>query len=164
MEIKINRLRTTTRTIIAEESIRRLLQMLVVNIALSIVVTVLNIIGLTETQQLIFISMCAGTVLLMIINIHLMRKLYYKLACRFEYYMSTYIAQLLFFVVNMGVGVIFDNKVYAWIFSIAKFAVFSPFGCSSLVSALLFHGLMIASIHIAPIGMGWLVADEDYED
>lgn len=162
--MKIRKLRTTTKVTIAEEAIRRLLQMLVVNIALSIVVTALNVLGIIVTQQLIFISTCAGVAVSMTINIQLMRKLYYKLACKFEYYVTTYIAQILFFVVNVGVGVIFDNKVYAWLFSIVKFARFSHYGWSSLVSAILFNGLMLVTIHMAPIGMGWLVVDEDYRD
>lgn len=162
--MKIKRLRTTTKITIAKESIRRLVQMLVVNIALSIVVTALNVIGLIKTQQLIFISTCMGVALSMVINVHFMKKLYYKLACKFEYYVTTYTAQILFFVINVGVGVIFDNKVYAWLFSIVKFARFSHYGWSSLVSAILFSCLMITTIHMAPIGMGWLVVDEDYSD
>ncbi len=163
LKIKRLRLRTITKKAIAEETIRRLVQMLVINIVLSVLVTALNVTGLIKTQQLIFISTCAGVALSMIINLHFMRRLYYKLANKFEYYMSTYIAHLLFFVINLSVGVIFDNTVYAWLFSITKFARFSHLMMSSLTSAVIFNIVMLLSIHIAPIGMGWLVVDEDYD-
>lgn len=162
-EIRFRRLDTTTTKIIAAETILRLIQMLMVNAALSMIIMSLNVIGLISTQQHIFASTCAGVVLSAIINIQLLRNLYYKLANKFEYYTSAYIAQILFFAVNVSASVIFDNGVYAWFFSVTKFARFSHLMMESLTSAIIFNIVMLFTIHLAPLGMGWLVVDEDYE-
>lgn len=146
---------------IATVAAKRFLEVLLINVILSSFLTMVDILGLIKTQELIFITTTAGVVLSLVINIQIMRNYYYDLVDRLIYYTSNYIAYILFFMVNLGVGAIFNDQVYTWLFSIVKFAMFPQYEWSSSVSALLFDALMIASIHIAPIGMGWLVMDED---
>ena len=153
-----------TLKIIAKTATKRFFELLLINTILSAVVTALNFTGFIKTQDLIFISTSLGVFLSMFINIQFMRKYYYDLASKMTYYPSNYIAHLLFLAVNLAVGAIFDNNVYAWLFSITKFARFSHLEWGSLTSAILFNCLMILSIHIAPVGMGWIVLEEDYED
>lgn len=161
-KIRFRRLDITTTKIIVVEAVLRLIQMLVVNAALSMIIMSLNVMGLISTKQHIFASTCAGVALSAIINMQLLRNLYYKLANKFEYYTSTYIAQILFFAVNTAASVFFDNRLYAWFFSVTKFAQFSHLMMDGLASAIIFNIVMLLTIHLAPIGMGWLVVDEDY--
>lgn len=149
---------------ITSVAIKHFFEMLIINVALSVVVTALNQLGVLDKQQTIFAATTAGVVLSMIINIALLRGCYYDVANRRIYYISSYLACAAFIIVNLGVGFLFNNYVYAWLFGITKFARFSHFQWDSLVSAILFNILMIASIHIAPLGMGWLVLDDDYEE
>ena len=162
-KIRFRRLDITTTKIIVVEAVLRLIQMLVVNAALSMIIMSLNVMGLISTQQHIFASTCAGIVLSAIINMQLLRNLYYKLANKFEYYTSTYIAQILFFAVNAAAGAFFDNRLYAWVFSVTKFARFSHLMMDGFTSAIIFNIVMLLTIHLAPLGMGWLVVDEDYD-
>lgn len=136
--------------------------MFLINIALSIIVTSLHKIGFLNVQEMIFIATTAGVAISMMINIALLRGCYYDVANRRIYYVSNYLACIAFFIANIGAEVLFDNHVYAWLFSITKFARFSHFQWDGSVSAIIFNILMVASIHIAPLGMGWLLLDEDY--
>lgn len=162
-KFRFRRLDTDTIKLLATETTLRLIQMLVVNAALSMIIMSLDVIGLISTQQHIFASTCTGVALSAIINMQLLRNLYYKLANKFEYYTSTYIAQILFFAVNAAAGAFFDNRLYAWVFSLTKFARFSHLMMDGLTSAIIFNIVMLLTIHLAPLGMGWLVVDEDYD-
>jgi hypothetical protein len=137
--------------------------MLVVNAALSMIIMSLDVIGLISTQQHIFAFTCTGVALSAIINMQLLRDLYYKLASKFKYYASSYIAQILFFAINVSASVFFDDGAYAWVFSLTKFARFSHLMMDGLTSAIIFNIVMLLTIHLAPLGMGWLVVDEDYD-
>lgn len=122
----------------------------------------ITILGILKVQEMIFIATTAGVAISMMINIALLRGCYYDVANRRIYYVSNYLACIAFFIANIGAEVLFDNHVYAWLFSITKFARFSHFQWDGSVSAIIFNILMVASIHIAPLGMGWLLLDEDY--
>ncbi len=162
-KIRFRRLDTDTIKLLASETTLRLMQMLMVNAALSMIITSLNIIGLISTQRNMFFSTCVGVLLSAFMNIQLLRNLYYRLASKFKYYTSAYIAQILFFAVNVSAGAIFDNKIYAWVFSVTEFARFSHLMMEGLTSAIIFNIVMLLTIHLAPLGMGWLVVDEDYD-
>lgn len=149
---------------IAVTSSKRFAEILLVNMVLSAFVTALNFVGILNSQQQIFHALLVGVFMSLAINIALMRQCYYDLTNRMIYYTSNYIAYFLFMVVNLVVGAVFDEYVYAWMFSLAKVARFSHHQVSSLVSAFIFNGVMFISINFAPIGMGWLIMDGDYED
>ena len=96
----------------------------------------------------------------MILNFLLMRDCYYDLVNKMRYYAANYAAYVAFFATNLAVGYIFNNYVYAWLFSITKFARFSHYGWSSLISSTVFFLVMVVPIHLVPIGMGHLFEDD----
>jgi len=146
--------------IITAVATKRFAEILVINVILSVIVMALNTLHITKTQYQIFMSASAAVLISMILNFLLLRDCYYELVNKLRYYVANYIAYIAFFVVNLAVGFFFDNYVYAWLFSITKFARFSHYGWSSLVSACVFFVVMIVPIHLAPIGMGHLFEDD----
>lgn len=149
--------------IIGRTALKRFVEILVVNILISAAIMLLNIIGILGTQKQIFHGMIAGTVLSIVINFVFMRRCYYVLTNRFLYYTSNYIAYAMFLAVNLFVGAVFDNYTYAWLFAVAKVARFSHYQVGSFVSALIFNMVMFLSVLLAPVSMGWVMTDEDYE-
>ena len=139
---------------------KRFKEILVINIILSAFLTMINFIGVLKLRQHIFAAASGFVFLSMAANIHLMRDCYYDLRNKLRYYAANYLAYIAFYIINLLVGALFDSNVYAWLFSIPKFARFSHLRWSSIQSATLFLVLMLVSVHIAPIGMGGLFEDD----
>ena len=138
--------------------------MLAINMALSVFVTLVNFIGVLKLRQHVFVAASGGMFLFMAANICLMRDCYYDLRDKFRYFVANYLASVAFYVTNIAIGFIFNSTVYAWLFSITKFARFSHLRWSSLISVTLFLGLMFISIHVATIGMNGIFEDDGLFD
>lgn len=139
---------------------KRYIEIVALNVILSVFVTLINFIGVLKIRQHIFVASSAAMFLFMAINIHLMRDCYYDLRNKLRYFAANYLAYIAFYVTNLVVGAIFNNTVYAWLFSITKFARFSHLRWSSFASASLFLLLMLISVHLATVGMGGLFEDD----
>lgn len=139
---------------------KRFIEIFVVNLILSVFVTLINFIGILNVRQHIFVALTAAVFLSVLINIEFMRDCYYDLRDKVRYYVANYLAYIAFYIVNLAAGAIFNSTIYAWMFAITKFARFSHMRWSSLASASLFLVLMLISVHIAPIGMSGLFSDD----
>ena len=90
----------------------------------------------------------------------LMRKDYYRIAHKRKYRMVSYISHGVYALINIVTGKFFaGTHAYVIVFGITKFLRFSHQSITPVMSALAFNAIVILSIEMAYIGMGWLDLD-----
>lgn len=138
---------------IKEIIIQRVLELIVLCIAISAIITVLNVIGITKTEILLPRSLLIGTIVFAGINTYLSRECFYHVNNPSRYLKSNISAYFIFAFVNIVSLFLLSQRAYTWLFAITKFIRFAYADASVLVSACSFHLLMLLIIAFAPIGM-----------
>lgn len=143
---------------------RRLLEMLVCTAVLSIVCVALRFAGIVHSQNGLIISLFIGVIIFVWVNVSQCKQCFFELRDNRLYYLTNYLAYLLYIVVATGVYVLWGNGGYSWVFAIVNFLSYLPAGISSPLSAAIFHVIMLIAIFLAPLGMGWIFEEEEEED
>ena len=134
-------------------TIRRFFELLLVCVAISAVITLLGVFGLLTTRNRIFFGTLAGTIAFICINISMLRNCYFDLQGDRIYFLANISAYLIFAILSFAICFLCSNVVYAWLFSITKFARFTKAGLETHYSALIFHFIGFMTIFFSPIGM-----------
>lgn len=136
----------------------RFLSLMVLSAFFSTAATLLNLKGvLLNSRQTLMSGLGMMCVMFFIVDVALMRKDYYILTHKRKYRMVSYISHCAFAFVNLLSCRFFSHTyVYAFVFSITKFARYTHFDISPMLSAVVFNAVLIIAIRYAPIGMKWL--------
>ena len=89
-------------------------------------------------------------------NVIKMRHSFYKLKNTGLFYAGTYVGYAFFMILNLIVGYFADSKIYDALFMLTELLACTPQGVSWLVSALLFHLVLLLVIFFAPVGLYWI--------
>lgn len=139
--------------------ILRFFELLITTVLLSVAVTALNIAGIIFSRTTLFLGTFLGTALFVFINIRRLRLCYFDVHSNFIYYSVNYAAYFIFAAVSFAIYKFCSNEVYTWMFAITKFAKYIM-EFSNVESALIFHGVGLLMILLAPLGMGWIFDEE----
>ncbi len=144
--------------------IRRFIELLVSCALFSVIAVFLNIIGLFTTKTAVFTLAFLGAVCWFSLNVFMLRHCYFDLCDRKIYYISNFVAYIIFGICTVIVYLCFSNSVYGWIFAITKFFKYTNLSLSTVRSAALFHFLGGLMIWLSPIGMKWIFTLEEDEE
>ena len=86
----------------------------------------------------------------------MLRRCYAFLVNKKCYYIVNCVAYAVFVIINAGAYFLLPTDGYTWIFVVTKFLRYSNLGVSTPVGIALFHTVIVVSVFIAPIGMGWI--------
>lgn len=140
--------------IIKNVIIRRFMELLILHIILSSFMISLNVLEVISEPNEMFLGMLFGVIVFVVIHIRMMRLCFFDLNNKLAHYISNYLAYLIFMAINLIMCRFCENEIYVWLFSITTFAAYIPdFMISSFDSALIFHGILILAIILAPLGM-----------
>ena len=142
--------------------IRRVLELLITEIVLSLIITILNVVGILTIRYKLFFAILLCIAAFVFINVFTMRSCFYDLRDRKLHYNLNFGAYFVFFAVNMLSYVILPNEVYTCLFSVTKVLRYALPQATNVTSALAFHAVGVLTVLMAPLGMGW-VFDEEYE-
>ena len=109
-----------------------------------------------DTMESCFVNLSLGAFLYWILNVFMLRRCYFDLKDKSLYYLVNYASYAAFIFFGICIYYIGNKEVYAWLFSITKFARYSGYGISTFTSAMIFHTIMLITIYLSPIGMGWV--------
>jgi hypothetical protein len=155
--------------IIIKTVIRRFFEFFFWEIILSVIITALATAEGNATTKLISVGLSfAGIFIYAFINVLFQRRCCFDLADKNLYYKTNYIAYLMFVFINMICILILDGTTYAWMFSLTRAMRYLYIVVPNVVSALIFHGVMLLAIYISPYGMDRILHtvnnDADVED
>ncbi len=138
-------------------------ELFALDIILSAAITFLNIIDVLHGAGMLMAGLCLGAIAFIAVQFFWMRSAFFAAQDKKLYYIANYTAYMIFILVNIGVFFSCGNEPYAWLFAITKFVRFMPFGVSNFVSAVIFHVLMLLAVALAPVGMGWVLTEEEQD-
>ena len=144
--------------------VRRFLELFCVNAAISAILTVLNVFKVLARQNTLLFGIAVGIVIFAVINFIMLRHCYFDLRNNFLYFTTNIAAYALFALLNALVYLLFSSQVYTWLFAVTKFFKYTSLALSAPLSAAVFHLIGFAVVFLAPIGMGWIFADDDEID
>lgn len=155
--------------IIINTVIRRFLEFFFWEVILSVIVTALATAEGTITTKIISVGLSfVGIFIYVFINVIFQRRCCFDLADKKLYYKTNYIAYLIFASINMICIPVLDAATYAWIFSLTRAMRYLYIVVPNIVSALVFHIIMLLVIYISPYGMERILHtvnnNEDVED
>lgn len=151
-------------SVTAKIIIRRFIELLLTCAVISSVMTILNISEVVEGKTHLFLGLLLGTAVFIFVNVMMLRRCYFDLQSKHQYYTANIIAYILFMAVGFVVYFLCSNECYAWFFAITKFARYTNAELSTQRSALLFHGIGLLTVIFAPLGMSWVFMDEESYD
>ena len=85
-----------------------------------------------------------------------LRRHYFYLHNKNKFYKVNLRANVIFALISVLAYMSGFKKPYSWLFLATALFRFSNIGITSIASILLFHTVLVISVFIAPIGMGWL--------
>lgn len=148
--------------------LQRFFEMLVPCALLSAVGTIVYVAGFVPTKISLMILLTAELLLFGVVHFIMLRQCYVALADNKMYFKINLMAYGVFLLVSLALFFMFDNEgrnyPYTWLFAITKFLRHSPISLSNLMSAGIFHGIMILLICTAPQGMGWVFEPEEEDE
>ena len=138
--------------------LQRFLSLILMSAFFSSIATLLNINGIfLNTREKLMMGLSVMSLWFLALDVMLMRKDYYRLTHRRKYRMVSYISHSVFALVNILTCRFFAHSyMYAFIFSITKFARYTHYNLNPVLSAVIFNAVLIIAIRYAPIGMKWL--------
>lgn len=145
-------------------TIRRFFELLFINIGISVILALLNIIGFLNSQQILLTGVLVGMVLYIAINIKLMRNCFFDLRSNLLHYSSNFAAYILFAALNLNLCNAQTGTLYTWLFAVTKILVYTHFNVSAFTSAIFFHTVMMIMVLLAPIGMDWVIMMDKDKD
>lgn len=133
----------------------RFLSLIVMSAVFSTFATILNFSKiLLNTQETLLFGLTLICLCFLATDIEFMRKDYYRLTHKRKYRFVNYISHGAFAAVNLFMSRYFSNSyVYAFTFSITKFARYTHLEISPVISALVFNAILMVAIRFAPTGM-----------
>ena len=138
--------------------LKRLTEMLVGCILLSLCIHIADFLGaIPRTNTGYCTAMLIGMSLYIAFLVNRLRRYWRRAYMRQHYYIKCYAAYGIFISIWLLVYWLFNNifaqvkSVYSWLFCITRFAEYTNLGISAFVSGLLFHGIMLAVIALAPV-------------
>lgn len=143
---------------------RRFAELFILNLGISVIITVLSIMDVLDTQNKLFTALVIGVILFMSINTIMLRQCFFDLENRNFFYITNIIAYLAFALLSIILYCNLSDELYTWMFAITKIAHFSVFNVPNFFSALLFHCIGIMATLVSPFGMSWIFADNIYDD
>ncbi len=132
--------------------LKRLTEMLVGCILLSAGIMLLDTVrAIPRTQTGYFTVLAIGAGVYIAFLVKRLRRYWRRAYTRQHYYIKCYAAYGIFALISMLVYFVFGRKVYAWLFCITMPFEYTNFGLPLWASILLFHGIMLAVIALAPV-------------
>ena len=143
---------------------RRVAELLVFGIILSVVITFLNISGLVIKRNSVVLMISAFVIVFTVFNFINLRNCYFDLRNKKLFFILNFLSNVIFAGVNFAVLVFAKNEVYTWLFSITKGLKF--LGVDVIYSVILFHFIQLLCIIVSTIGMEWIFdeSDEDFDE
>lgn len=138
---------------------RRVAELLLPCVALSFLITILNIKGLVLKRNSVVLMISALVIAFSIFNFTNLRKCYFDIRNKKLFFMLNFLSHAIFAGINFLVLMFANGVVYTWLFSITKGLKF--LNVNLIYSVLLFHLLQLICIVAAPIGMGWIFIEND---
>ena len=142
--------------IIIRVTVRRFVELFVITVVLSVILTFLNVGHILADKRLLSVGMLCAIALFAFVNFKMLRKCYFDLADNSMYFKSNILAYLLFAGVGYLIYFTCPGAVYTWLFAVEKFARYASGELAVPYSAALFHCVGLAIIFAAPIGMKWV--------
>lgn len=145
-------------------AIRRFVEMFGFSLFFSAFGILLNFSGIAESGKMLAVCLSLGAVAFLLMNLHQLKQCFFDLRDKKLYYYANLGAYALFVIVSLLLYGLGGNTVYAWCFAITKFLRYMPLGISNLVSAMVFHLLLLGVVLAAPLGMDWIFVNEEEEE
>ena len=144
--------------------LRRICELVFSCIALSLFLALLCVTGiLPDASVKMFAGVYIGVILFLCINIRMLRECHYEIRDNILYFIINFGANAVFALMNLLAYRLIPQFIYTFFFSITKFAKFTPFPVNSGYSAIIFHGIILVLIFLAPIGMRRIYEEEEEE-
>lgn len=140
---------------------RRVAELLLPCIVLSLLITFINITGLVVKRNSVVFMVSAFIAVFTIFNFNNLRKCYFDMRNKKLFYLLNFLSNAIFAGINFAFLVFAKNEIYTWLFSITKVLKFLDVGV--VYSVLLFHSIQLICTVVSTIGMKW-VFDENDED
>ena len=144
--------------------IQRFSELVVTTSAISAMLTILNITGVLNTQDMLSVGMFAGVVLFAFSNTLMLRHSLFELKNIYIYYIANILAHIAFIIFGYIVYTNYPIEIYTWFLAVAKFARYSNIGVSNFYSAVIFYLIGFISIFAAPIGMWCRMLYDDTDE
>lgn len=141
--------------------IRRFWELFLVNTAISVFLTLLNLGEFLTGQNSLFFGMLIGITVFVTVNFRMLRCCYFDLRNNFLYYTTNIAAYLLFALLSAFVYLLFPSEIYTWLFAVTKFLKYTNTPLAVPYSAAVFHLIGFSVIFLAPIGMRWIFVYDD---
>lgn len=107
----------------------------------------------TQVSQIAILSI--GAVLYIYYIVKRLRRYYRKASARSHYYIKSYAAYAIFAVITVAFYLIFGRYYYAWLFCVTMPFFYILDGIALLPAILIFHGVMLIVIALAPKRFKW---------
>ncbi len=137
--------------------LRRFAEFTLIEILFSLIITGLYEIELLSgTQDAIKFVTLIAVIIYIAIHVMMMRRCFYDLSNRYDYYLFNFSAYFLFIILSLALFFFGGNYVFTWMFELTKFIHFINLDFDTFYSLIIFHFVMLTAITAAPIGMGWV--------
>lgn len=107
-------------------------------------------------------TLVAANLIFLAAGIYLLRRCFFFMRHTLSFFIVNYAAYLLFAAANLLALELAPSTVYTWLFGITKiFSISSAFAVTNLLSAVMFHAIMIVIIALSPMGMDRVILDDE---
>ena len=141
---------------------RRVTELLVLSVFLSLIITILNVTGMVAKRTNIFLMISAFVMVFTFFNFRNLRNCYCDMRNKKLFFILNFLSNAIFAAVNFAVLMLANSEVYTWLFSITKGLRFIY--VDIIYSVLIFHFIQLLCIVVSTIGMGWVFDVNDEED
>ena len=132
----------------------RFSQLLKSCVILSAICTGLNLSGVLHIHYLLSFGLLFGTGMFIFFNVLMMRECFIEVRHKRRYFRINITAYLLFAVLSLTVIAVCPTEWSVWFFSITNFMrYFTDYELSYFSAAMIFHGIGLLSVILAPLGM-----------
>ena len=138
---------------------RRLIELFLPCIILSVIITLLNASGLVLKRVNVVIMVSVCVCIFTVYNFFNLRNCYHDLCNKKLYYELNLLSYAIFAVANMLLYAFASNEVYTWLFSITKALTFIDI--NTIYSILCFHFIELICIFASTIGMEWIFYERE---
>lgn len=145
-------------------TIRRIFELMMTCAIASAIITFFNIGGILTTTSSIRIALVIGLAAFVLINVLMLRQFYLDFRNNITYFLVNIVSYLTFVEISLAVYNYCSSELYAWIFSITKFAKYWYFAIDNLLSLFIFHIIGFLATLLAPIGMSWVFLINEEEE
>lgn len=143
---------------------RRIAELLMFSIVLSVMITFLNISGLVVKRNSVVLMISAFVIVFTVFNFINLRNCYFDMCDKKLFFILNFLSHAIFAGVNFAFLAFAKNEVYTWLFSITKGLKFLD--VDVVYSVIIFHFIQLMCIIVSTIGMEWIFDenDEDFDE